>query len=229
MPPTALHGMLHRLTAPQAGIADVIATAQRRFFHDPAFVQSLRLLAKERQFHHDLLMQLQERHQPQAVLPAMLQARKEMTASLLGMRYFLASLLLDDVLDLGLLRLVQKHWTDEAAQGVCQTLLRDKTAHAVFLAERLTTEYADFNFVRRNLRRVRLRGLFYIHVRRMLRHDTALLTQAGMTPRDFAKQSWQQFSVVLETMVPYRRESLMKMLKVQREKPYGDAQQISES
>lgn len=223
---STLHGMIHRLTAPQAGIADIITTAQKRFGHDPAFVQSLRLLAKERQFHHGLLLQLQERHQPQALLPAMLQARKEMTASLLGIRYFLASLLLDDVLDLGLLKLTQQHWTDPAAQGVCQTLIRDKTAHATFLAERLTMEYADFNFVRRNLRRLRLRSLFFIHLRRMVRQDHALLAVAQVTPREFAHQSWQRFAAVLESMVPYRRDELMKSLRAQRELPYGDAREI---
>lgn len=226
MPPAALHGLTHRLAAPQAGMADVINTAQRRFKHDPAFVQSLRLLAKERVFHHDLLVQLQDRHQPQTLLPAMRQARKEITASLLGMRYFLASLLLDDVIDLGLLKIAQLHWTDEAAQGVCQTLLRDKAAHAVFLAERLTMEYADFNFARRNLRRLRLRGLFFVHLRRMLRQDHAILAQAGVTPRAFARDSWKRFNQVLETVVPYRRESLMKSLVVQREKPYGEAREL---
>lgn len=224
---STLHGMIHRLTTPQAGIADIITTAQKRFGHDPAFVQSLRLLAKERQFHHGLLLQLQERHQPQALLPAMLQARKEMTASLLGIRYFLASLLLDDILDLGLLRLAQQQWTDPAALGVCQTLIRDKTAHATFLAERLTMEYADFNFMRRNLRRLRLRSLFFIHLRRMLRQDHALLAVARITPREFARQSWQRFAAVLESMVPYRRDELMKSLKVQSEKPYGEAREIA--
>lgn len=223
---STLHGMIHRLTAPQAGIADTITTAQKRFGHDPAFVQSLRLLAKERQFHHGLLLQLQERHQPQALLPAMLQARKEMTASLLGVRYFLASLLLDDVLELGLLKLAQQHWTDPAGQGVCQVLIRDKTAHATFLAERLTMEYADFNFVRRNLRRLRLRSLFIIHLRRMLRQDHALLAQADVTPRAFARESWRRFAAVLESMVPYRRDELMKSLRAQRELPYGDAREM---
>lgn len=228
LPAGALTGLIHRLRAPQPGLLDVIATSESRCAADPAFVQSLRLFARERSFHHDLVTRLLRHHHPAAVLPDPSgmyrdQLRKEVTASVLGMRYFLASLLLDDVIDLGVLRLVQKHHPHGPAQDVCQVLLHDKSLHAAFLAERLTLEYADFNFIRRNLRRMRLRGLFVVHLKRVLTQDRELFKTSGVSRASFAMDAWRRFECVLETMVPYRRDMLLRTLRGQSEKPYEHA------
>jgi|GEM_PF-1919367 len=223
---STLKGMLERLIRPQAGMTDTINTAQDRCAQDPAFVQTLRLLDRERQFHRDLLLKLARRHDASAALPVVSQVRKEMTASLLGIRYFLASLLLDDVLDLTLLERFSQHWQDEPAKQACSQLMRDKANHAAYLRERLTMEYAEFNVFRRTLRRMRLRSLFAIHLRRLLKADGATLQAMGVSRLAFARLAWRRFEVVLEMMVPYRRDRLMSALMSQHEKPYERAEHL---
>ncbi len=110
--------------------------------------------------------------------------------------------------------------SDAALAGVLDQLITEHHVHLSFHSERLTAEFADFNFIRRNLRRLRLRGMFAALVAGVARHHRALLAAIGCPRRRFSAECWSLFSTVLERMVPYRRETLMATLLDQREKRF---------
>lgn len=186
---------------------------------DPAYVQTLRLVVREQQYHGQLLDRwLKQAHgaalQPPRPHPLLHAGR------LLSVRYTLSVILLDDLLDLALARLLSGTTGDPALKTILDTLRQDKSAHVAFAVERLTMEFADFNAMRRNLRRLRLRAMFAARLAHTLAVHRGLL---GPACASFAAQQWHEFNRLLEEMVPYRREKLMAALLEQERQPYGRA------
>jgi hypothetical protein len=141
-----------------------------------------------------------------------------------GPRFELSVMMLSDLIDAEFYRLLRGSIHDAATATAAQSVHEDKLAHAAFHCERLTMELADLNFLRRNLRRLRLRGMFAAALALTLYHRGRLIRAAGSTRVAFAKTVWQNFRGVLESVVPYRREALLNALLSQREKPYAKSQ-----
>lgn len=215
-----LTGLRERLLQPHEAFGQLLEHAPDACSHDPALVQSLRLHFRERKWHEQQLGALIHRHQPSHVFAPVTSRRKQATATLFGMRYFLASLLLDDLLDIILLGHAMAQVGDDVTREVLAHLREERVAHASFLGEYLTLAYADFNFIRRNLRRARLRGLFAIHLRRMMQHEQPLMKATGLSARELSRQSWRVFGRVMERVVPYRRDALLAALTHQRDRPF---------
>lgn len=222
LPADVLTGLRERLLEPLEAFAQLLEHAPDACGHDPALVQTLRLHYRERAWQEKQLCTLIHRHQPGHVLQAVTSRRKRTTATLFGMRYFLASLLLDDLLDIILLGHAMAQVGDKVTRQVLGHLREERVAHAAFLGEYLTLAYADFNFIRRNLRRARLRGLFAIHLRRMMQYEQPLLQATGLSRRELSRQSWRVFGRVMERVVPYRRDALLAALTHQRDRPFED-------
>ncbi len=101
---------------------------------------------------------------------------------------------------------------DDDLINICRQVRGDLAGHIAFLSERLTLEYADFNFIRRNLRRVRLRG--------MLLAAVAVLPPVAGSRMNTTIVAARRFESILERMVPYRRDALLNALGHQRKRPY---------
>jgi hypothetical protein len=218
-----LVGWLRRSAAGQ-GVAGptLIAQAIESFGDDPAYVQSLRLMIKEQKHHaaviHHWLRALGV-DEPVATAPgAFLRG-----GPVLGFRYQLSAMLLADLIDISVLELLCRSTDDAMLHAACRAILSEKTAHAAFHTERLTMAFADFNAIRRNLRRARLRAMFAMKLARMLAQDSPLISAMRQPHGTFTASCWDRFSRVLEEMVPYHREHLMRALLLQRDQPYGRA------
>ncbi len=216
----AVTWLRHCAGAQTAGRPWLIGRAVTKYRHDPAFVQSLRLFVGEHKYHRQIIGRVLERlgaaDQPVRRPGLFLRG-----GWLLGVRYELSALLLAALIDVAVFRVVRDVTDDDSLRGVCAGVIRDKRAHVAFLAERLTMEFADFNFVRRNLRRLRLRAMFSLKLARVAAEHGRLITLAGWTRRRFVGGCWTRFAGVLEQMVPYRREALLAALLAQRKDPYA--------
>ena len=140
---------------------------------------------------------------------------------MLSQRFVISLMLLRSLLDLMFLMLVEPACHDRAVCGACSTIAIEKQAHIMFTSERLTLLYADFNFIRRNVRRLRLRimwGALLLHS--VYRHGR-LIRAAGSTRWRFVITGFKRFARLLEQMAPYRREMLLAALRHQRQDPYG--------
>lgn len=201
----------------------MIDEAARTLTHDPALVQSLRLLIKEQQYHDRELSVLlvgsdqsgQSTDLPHRVYRAV---RRR-----LGLRYEMARLLISLIVQYEWLSALRENWPDFGTTALCTQLQHDMQGHIAFLRERLTHEFAEFNFARRNLRRWRLRGLFTLRVSRMTWHARASLRELGLSPRVLAHRSLDHFEQVLRQMVPYHRGELVRQLQGQQSEPFAEA------
>ncbi len=207
--------------ARQAGRPDdadrrLVQHALRHHTDDPAYIQALRLVAKERQLHRELCARL-------TPAPA---AKDEHNAVMgfcrrqLGPRFEFSVGLLDDLIAVTLLQGMPSCGADNAGRAVVGILTAEKRAHIIFAAERLTELYADFNFVRRNLRRWRLRLMCLTLAGFVAVRDGGAIRAMGRSRRVFVLDVWRHFAVLLERMVPYRRETLLAALMNQREQRY---------
>lgn len=217
-------GVLTSLAAlPSTSPADLEAMACRvavRNTDDPAMVQAVRLMTKERAHHADVMSCVQRRW---ALTPGPASRPRRAVAFLaarLGARFELSVLLLSDLLDTALLRRLDATLEDHATRQAIQLITRERRAHAMFFTERLTMELADLNFVRRNLRRVRLRAMFVIALTCFIASHHKALRESRIKPTAFALDAWQGFRSVLERMVPYHRDALLSALLAQRDRPY---------
>ena len=148
-------------------------------------------------------------------------------------------LLFADLLDLRILamlpqlalgqssRVASAFGSDVVLREVCQNLERDKQAHLAFAAERLATLYADFNFIRRNLRRLRLRLMWVVLLLAVVLRHGRLICACGISRRRFVLDGYEVFGRLLECMVPYRRDALMRLLLSQRQDPYAEPRRIA--
>jgi len=198
----------------------LVRQGMRRWTGDPAYVQSLRLLVKEQRFHRQLVEQLLEVMTPSSEFTA---GRGKTRRPALGMRFELSVLFIEDLLTNSTLE-VLVHAAGGLIGQVCSQIVRDRAAHLAFVAERLTMEYAAFNFVRRNLRRARLRAMFEAALMLRLRENRRLLYDCNLLPRVFAGHCRARFRQWLERMVPYHREVLLQSLLQQAEKPFDPPQ-----
>lgn len=218
-----LAGWLQRCAAGQ-GVAGpvLISQAVEQFSDDPAYVQSLRLLVKEQQYHARIIQDWLRAlgiSEPVSRSPGVFLRG----GPVLGFRYQLSAMLLADLIDISVLELLCSSTDDAVLHAASRAILAEKTAHAAFHTERLTMAFADFNAIRRNLRRARLRAMFAMKLARTLAQDSPLISATQQPHGSFTAACWDRFRQVLEVMVPYHREHLMRALIQQREQPYGRA------
>lgn len=219
----------HGLSGACVGGASMVRNALQRHADDPAFVQTIRLLAKERDYHAGLVAQLaarwraddgmvstQRSETSHALLPAG-------TLSLPGVRFELSLILLSGLVNAVMLRGVSAWTNDPLTRDALHAIADDLAQHGAFCVERLTAEFADFNFARRNLRRWRLRSMFAGVLARHAWRHRGLLREMGLSVAGFCRATWPVFESALERMVPYHREALIAALLRQREQPYDDA------
>ena len=199
----------------------LIAAAAAGLPEDPAFVQCLRLLVKEEHYHAQLGARALRRLGAPEVRPSWGRRLWQHVRHPLGLRFELSIMLLSDLVDLNLYQRVQRSIADPALGAMCAQIIRDKQAHAAFHTERLTLEYADFNFLRRNLRRVRLRLMFALVALGALAMHQGLIRASGTGGRRFLQDCGVDFAATLERMVPYRRDTLLAALLNQRKNPYS--------
>ena len=203
---------------------------------DPAFIQALRLLGKEQHHHLQLLNELRTRSMP----PLQRLATPGSSWSLsrhLGLRFGFACNLIDDLLELQVLATVHAMIGDPPSRAAIEQMIHDRRAHVAFVSERLTMGYADFNFVRRNLRRARLRIMFGALLLLTLARFLAVVSGSGrvgageisaknrmQVVSQFLVTGWREFQRQLEAMVPYRRDMLLARLMAQQQRPYDEAE-----
>jgi hypothetical protein len=225
--PLVAHWLAHSASLPAPVGAWMIDAAARQCANDPAYVQSLRLMVKEEQYLTGLSAKLLARLEPQRALHEGLGRLARPLRHFLGLRLELSVVLLQEVVDLTFCGMIHEATEDDVLRAACRQIVADRSAHASFLAERLTLEFADFNFVRRNVRRLRLRLLFGALLATQAMRYHALIRAAGWTPQRFVRLSWVAFTDLLERMVPYHRDALMAALLTQRERPYDKPLRVS--
>lgn len=208
------------LCARSLGGERLIRRAATSHRHDPAFIQTIRLLAKERAYGDDLVRKLGARFGIVARIAPYHPPLAAWLVSVPGVRFEIASLLLHELVNGPLIKLVATGASDPVIIGVADALLRDHATHSAFYTERLTMEFTAFWFVRRNLRRYRLRALFSAVVSRAIHRHHGLILAAGSTDDAFARSCWSDFDRTLEKIVPYHREALLAALLRQSEHPY---------
>ncbi len=208
----------------------LIERAARDCSRDHAYVQSLRLLVREQRHHNELAQKLLRRMGAHSDGTRGLACRLRRGVAgvrrvLLGPRFELSLLLMRTLLDLTILDLVAQ-LPDGALHGAVRNVAKDKRAHTVFCAERLTALYADFNFVRRNLRRGRLRLMWgTILITAAWRHG-GVIHKSGTSRRRFVIHAYRRFAGLLEQIVPYRRDALLAALGTQRREPYAKPRRL---
>ncbi|MCC5829948.1 MAG: hypothetical protein JJU36_10925 [Phycisphaeraceae bacterium] len=189
---------------------------------DPAWVQAVRLMVREADHHEHLLGKWSGTarvREPEGNLRVRFRALR----CRLGVRFELSRVLLLGLIRSGLMEAVERYSAadDDLTRTLMRDLRRELDGHRQFLSEWLTAEFADFNFVRRNLRRWRLRLMFASLLSVHLLCRGALIRRCGTSPIAFALEQWRGFARMLEEMVPYRREALLTALLNQREYPWG--------
>ena len=228
----------------------LIAATVERAGDDPALIQAVRLMVKEQHYHRQLLDRLAPSSAEAAVETSPQPGRPSHAKRpgplrrLLGLRFELSRLMLWQLIALELChrltaaaaRFPRRHdphhgsaeahagggddGSDACLQAVAMQWQRDLSAHLAFVAERLTDQYADFNFIRRNLRRYRLRGMFlWMATSAVLRHRRALAA-LGVSRRALLLGGWRRFRRVLEHVVPYHRDALLAALLDQQSRPW---------
>ncbi|MEX2213030.1 MAG: hypothetical protein WD768_02810, partial [Phycisphaeraceae bacterium] len=201
----------------------LLAWATTECATDPAYIQSLRLFVKEEQWHADIARKYLALRN---LIGRPGGFNRALTRSLirpLGLRFELSILLLSEIAALAMSRLLLAATQDETLRGLLTQAIHDHECHIAFHSERLTTEFADFNFLRRNLRRLRLRTMFVTLITGLTARHRHLLRAIHCSKLKFARDAWRTFTAVLERMVPYRREELLAILLDQQQKPYEKA------
>lgn len=207
----------------------LVARAVHDWRDDPWFVQALRLMVTEQRHHEDLLERLAVRwgaggssdasgHRMTETVHRILSKCRRRC---LGPRFEMSVWLLKMVGEHALLRLIAGAMEDEVVRSVCRVVAQEKRAHIAFLVERLTMLYADFNFIRRNLRRLRLRMMWGVISLSDAMGHRRLLDTVGSTRLRFLWDGFRRFAQLLEQMVPYRRDALLASLRMQQQDRYA--------
>jgi len=196
--------------------------AAERCGDDPAFVQALRLFVKEQQYHAALLREAAPGRDRPSITWRVAHRVIDTLRRVLTLRFELAVLLLNQIIVLTLARMIASDSRDATWQAIGEQIARDARGHVAFHGERLTTEFADFNFVLRNLRRYRLRLMCAIALFLAAVQYRSLLRALGGPRRTWAfiHMGWSTFTALLERMVPYRRDALLRRLLHLRKRPY---------
>ena len=201
-----------------------------RFSHDPAYVQSLRLLTKERAVHAKVAGQLTSRF---AASPERTREKKPLKLGRLArvvrgmsIRFALSCIMLSDMVSVQLWEMASESTDDAALRDAATLVSRDRVRQAAFMRERLTMEFSDFNFIRRNLRRLRLRLMFSLIALLILWRHRRFIRQCGRPLSRMFVDSRAHFETALELIAPYKRDRLVQLLLSQREHPYGEPPKI---
>jgi hypothetical protein len=188
--------------------------------NDPAYVQSLRLFIREEQHHQVLIKQwLSKRHLKGQPAGGKRAATRKLVRPL-GLRFELSLLLLTEIASRCLNEITAEQVNDPALLGLLSQIMHDQQCHIAFHSERLTTEFADFNFIRRNLRRWRMRTMMGTLLTGLAIRHRPLLDALGVSASTFMSRCWQQFNNVLEHVTPYHREKLAATLHQHEHRPY---------
>ncbi len=181
---------------------------------DPAFIQAIRLLAKEKQYHQSLrnniLTTLSTPSTPYT--PTNIRSNIHKRFSL---KFALSIDLIDQIIALTIYQSMAYARTQTPSPTPYQQLAKDTNNHITFYTEYLTYAYANFNFARRNLRRLRLRAMFITALHQTQKTYTPILTP------NFKASAWQTFEIAIHTMLPYRRTTLSQNLLRQEQAPYA--------
>lgn len=215
--PTSLRGVTQ-----DAWLVAVLAHGETA---DPSFVQAVRLFVRERAYHRQLAEVCLAADGPSyARMPSGLPVLAALALRrLLGPRFELASVWLGILLRQELFEAVVQMEQEPARMAMWRQLAGDGAAHLVFVRERLTMAFAEFNFLRRNLRRWRLRGLFVLSLGWLVLCRGTMVRDLAGSRRRFVTQAVRRFADELQRMVPYHREELLGALLAQRERPFHDA------
>jgi len=185
---------------------------------DPYYRQTLRLWLKERGYVASLWRPWRDGEPEVTQTPRW--------RRLLGDRFELSIQLLRLLADEALLELLDPA-DAEPHRARIQQWRRDVSAHQLFLAERLTMAYADFNFVRRNLRRARLRLMFLgMLLHRAWLHRELVASRPGGF-RGWAVQAFRRFEAILARVAPYRRAEMLAALQWQHRRPFDRPPELS--
>lgn len=191
---------------------------------DPALVQAIRLMLREADHHEQQLARWRLLGCPDSPVRPSGWVRKitQRFARFLGPRFELSGMLLTGILRHSTARCIAARAKSPITEALMSDMTRELDGRNRFLAEWLTAEFADFNFIRRNLRRWRLRLLFAsILVFTVLRSRRAR-SEAGISLWEFVANPVARFRQTLEQMVPYQREQLLSALTEQRDNPWPD-------
>jgi len=187
---------------------------------DPAYIQSLRLFVREEEHHAEIINRWLKLNNLQGQPAGGKRAVARRLVSPLGLRFELSLLLLTEIASRCMNLFITDQINDATLKGVLAQISHDQRCHVTFHSERLTTEFADFNFVRRNLRRLRMRGMTGSLLAGIAVRHRPILEALNISTTKYISTCWQQFNQVLENMVPYRREQLMAILMQHRDNPY---------
>lgn len=198
----------------------IASHAAMRCQGDPAYVQTLRLVGREQQHHRGQAARLLDRlGLPRPAPPA----ETHDWVRPLGVRFCLSLQWMTNILDSVVLDELAASCRDPALRTVAATIAQERRVHTAFITERLADEFADFHFIRRNLRRWRLRGMLTGLAPRHLVRQRVLLEAMRLSPLAWTARTRHRFEATLEQMVPYRRDALLHLLTHQREQPFEQA------
>ena len=221
---------LKRRRTADTRIAWFLGLAVREDADDPAYIQALRLMFKERQ-HHDGLYGRLEAHLGAVAGSTVSQMGRpgggrirDFIRACLGPRFALSLLVLDHLMELAVLRICEQFSADPALRGVAAGVGSELNAHIALSSERLTWLYADFNFIRRNLRRLRLRLMCAAMLIMTRWRYRRLIRTALPSTWPFLTDTFRRFNRLLEQIVPYHRHTLRAVLLRQRQHPYDPHQ-----
>ena len=181
---------------------------------DPAFIQTIRLLAKKKTYLQTLRINIINTLTPPHTPYTPTHIRN--IHSRFSLKFALSIDLIDQVIALTLYQ-SQAQAPNHATYA---QLTKDTNNHITFYTEYLTYAYANFNFVRRNLRRLRLRAMFITALYQTQKIYTPLL------PESFKQDAWLIFESAIKTMLPYRRTTLTQNLRHQEKNPFATPQSI---
>lgn len=187
---------------------------------DPAYIQSLRLFTREEHHQREIVERWLDESGHDISPQGRVRHLMRLAVRPLGLRFELSLLLLGEIATLTMNRLMLERASDTKLAGVLNQLILDHEQHIAFHSERLTAEYADFNFIRRNLRRSRLRGMFATLVRGIAWQQRRTLKAMNVSQSEFRRDAQRNFEAVLSRMVPYHREALLESLGQQRDQRY---------
>lgn len=209
----------------------MLSLAANSLGHDPAFIQSLRLLVREEQYHDQVLAKWLGAAAPgpgpsPAPISAPMQAWHALRRTL-GLRFELSILWMLGLVRLCLLQRSTQHAPQHLHREAAAQLIHDQQEHLHFIEEWLAMEFADFNFIRRNLRRLRLQLMLIALTFLLPLQHPKLLASLGWSLRDWTLVMWGQYLTRVERLVPYRRDALLKLMLNQREHPYDTPQVLA--
>jgi hypothetical protein len=195
---------------------------------DPAYAQAVRLYIKEERYLRDIVIGTLGTLAPPTptrfdrfIRPWALSTVAAIRRRL-GLRFDLSIRLIGHVTDMHLLEAAGHVAVPAMPRALLDQLTASKRAHLAFHAERLTADYADFDFFRRNATRVRLRLMAAVALTYVALRHRRSLRAARISPLRFATTGLTRFQRMLRRVLPYRRRELLNTLVAQQRSPFDD-------